>query len=126
MPICILYIKAILSQFDHKLKAKPSLTEDDSETVDLPLDLEIEGQLDMFEMEVNGEGVGDEEPDVNLEDDGASDEIAEDVASSDTATVTEIIQDAEKSIRLDPVPSDEVNVGRVSVAKVSIPNILSF
>jgi len=115
-----------LSQFDHKLKAKPSLTEDDSETVDLPLDLEIESQLNMFEMEVNGEGVGDEEPDVNLEDDGASDENAEDVASSDTATVTEIIQDAEKSIRLDPVPSDEVNVGHVSVAKVSIPNILSF
>ena len=86
--------------------------------MDLPLDLEVESQLDMFETEVNGEGVGDEEPDVDLEDDG--DEIAEDVASSDTAAVTEIIQDAEKSIRLDPVPSDEVNVGRVSVAKVSV------
>lgn len=105
-----------MSRFNRKPKAKPSSTDD--ETVDLPLDLEVESQLDMFETEVNGEGVGDEEPDVDLEDDG--DEIAEDVASSDTAAVTKIIQDAEKSIRLDPVPSDEVNVGRVSVAKVSV------
>ena len=111
-----------MSQFDRKRKTNPSPTEDGDETVNLPLDLEIESQLDMLETEVNGEGVGDEEPDV-LEDN--SDEIAEDVASSDTADIMEIIQDAEQSIRLDPVPLDEVNVGRVSVAKVSIQYILT-
>lgn len=89
--------------------------------MDLPLDLEIESQLDMLETEVNGEGVGDEEPDVDLED---NDELADDVASSDDAAVMEIIRDAELSIRLDPLLSDEVNVGRVSVAKVSFQYIL--
>ena len=89
--------------------------------MDLPLDLEIESQLDMLEMEVNGEGVGDEEPDVDLED---NDEVAKDVASSNAAAVMEIIRDAELSIRLDPLLSDEVNVGCVSVAKVSFQYIL--
>ena len=104
-----------MSQFNHKLNAKPT-----DETVDLPLDLEIESQLTMLEAEVNGEGVGDEEPDVDLEDD----EIAGNVATSDAAAVTEIIRDAEASIRLDPLPTDEANLGRVSIAKVSSPNIL--
>jgi len=109
---------AILSQFDHKLKAKP--TDKGDETVDLPIDLEIESQLNMLKAEVNGEGVGDEEPDVDSDDD----EIAGDVVTSDAAAVTEIIHDAEASIRLDPLPSDEANLGRVLIAKVSSPNIL--
>ena len=107
-----------MSQFNHKLKAKP--TDNGDETVDLPIDLEIESQLNMLEAEVNGDGVGDEEPGVDLEDD----EIAGDVATSDAAAVTEIIRDAEASIRLDPLPTDEANLGRVSIAKVSSPNIL--
>jgi len=83
--------------------------------MDLPIDLEIENQLDMLETEVNGEGVGDEELDIGSDDE---DEIAGDVATSDAAAVMEIIHNADKNIRLDPLPSDEANVGRVSIAKV--------
>ena len=88
--------------------------------LDLPIDLEIKSQLNMLKAEVNGEGVGDEDPDIDLEDD----EIAGDVATSDAAAVTEIIRDAEASIHLDPLPSDKANLGRVSIAKVSSQNIL--
>jgi len=84
--------------------------------MDFSIDLEIESQLDMFEAEVNGEGVGDEEPVIDSDDD---DEIAGDVASSDAAAVTDIIHDAEASIRFDHLPLDEANIGRVSIAKVS-------
>jgi len=111
--ITIITYQAILSQFSRKLKAKPS--GDDDELMDLPINLEVENQLDMFETEVNGEGVGDEELDVDSDDE---DEIAGDVAASDAAAVTEIIRDADESIRLDPLPSDEANLGRVSIAKV--------
>ena len=83
--------------------------------MDLPINLEVENQLDMFETEVNGEGVGDEELDINSDDE---DEIAGDVATSNTATVIEIICDADESICLDHLPSDEANLGRVSIAKV--------
>lgn len=100
----IALIILLLGQFNHKLKAKP--TDKGDETVDLPIDLKIESQLNMLEAEVNGKGVGDEEPDVDLEDD----EIAGDVVTSDDAAVTEIICDAEASIRLDPLPTDEANL----------------
>ena len=84
--------------------------------MDLSINLEIEGQLNMFEAELNGEGVGDEEPAVDSDDE---DEIAGDVASSDAATVADIIHDAEESIRLDPLTLAEANIGLVSIAKVS-------
>ena len=71
-------------------------TDNGDETMDLPIDLEIESQLNMLEAEVNGKGVGDEELDVDLE----NDEIASDVAASDDTAVTEIICDAEVSIYL--------------------------
>jgi hypothetical protein len=71
----------------------------------------------MFEDEVDsGEGVGDEEPNIDDEDD---DEIAGEVASSDAAAVTDIIHEADASIRLDPLPLADANFGRVSIAKVS-------
>ena len=54
-----------MSQFNSKLKVKP--TDNGDETMDLPIDLEIESQLNMLEAEVNGKGVGDEELDVDLE-----------------------------------------------------------
>ena len=82
--------------------------------MDLPINLEVENQLDMFETEVNGEGVGDE-LDIDSDDE---DEIAGDVAASDAAAVMEIICDADESICLDPLPSDEANLGHVSIAKV--------
>jgi hypothetical protein len=84
--------------------------------MDLSINVEIEGQLNMFEAELNGEGVGDEEPAVDSDDE---DEIAGDVASSDAAAVTDIIRDAEESIRLDPLTLAEANIGLVSIAKVS-------
>ena len=60
----------------------------------------------MLETEVNGKGVGDEDPDIGSDDE---DEIVGDVATSD----------AEKSIHLDPLPLNNVNLGHVSIAKVS-------
>jgi len=109
-----------LSLFNRQLKTKPvDDAEGDSEesTDAVFMDLEIEGQLDMLETEVNGEGLGDEDPDIDSDDD--LDEIAGDVAASDAAAVTEVIQDAEASIRLDPLPLGDANIGRVSIAKVS-------
>ena len=79
------------------------------------MDLEIESQLDMLETEINGDGLGDEDPDV----DSDSDEIAGDVATSNAATVTDVICDAEASIHLDRLPPEDANLGRVSIAKVS-------
>ena len=70
----------------------------------------------MLETEVNGKGVGNEDPDIGLDDE---DEIAGDVATSDAAAVTDVICDAEKSICLNPLPLDNVNLGYVSIAKVS-------
>lgn len=91
---------------------------DDNEDLEaLRVATEIEDQLDMLETEVYGDGVGDEEVIVDSDDE---DGIAGDVASSDTAAVTGIIHDADASIRLDPLPLDKANVGRVSIAKVSL------
>ena len=95
-------------------------TDNGDETMDLPMNFEIKSQLNMLKAEVNGEGVEDEELDVNLEDD----EIASNVAASDDTAVTEIICDAEASIHLDSLPTDEANLGQVLIAKVSSPNIL--
>ena len=101
-----------------KLKVKP--TDNGDETINLPIDLEIESQLNMLEAEVNGKSVGDEELDVDLE----VNEIASDIATSNDTAVTEIICDAEMSIHLDSLPTNEANLGQVSIAKVSSPNIL--
>jgi len=107
-----------LSLFNRQLKTKPVDDAEGEESMDAVfMDLEIEGQLDMLETEVNGEGLGDEDPDVDSDD---SDEIAGDVATSDAAAVTDVIRDAEASIRLDPLPLDDANLGHVSIAKVSI------
>ncbi|KDR64966.1 hypothetical protein GALMADRAFT_149121 [Galerina marginata CBS 339.88] len=52
----------------------------------------------LFEQELhgNGDGIGDEEPPVDLEDD---DEIAGDVATSDVLAVDEAIRETEESLR---------------------------
>ena len=76
----------------------------------------MEGQLDMLEAEVNGEGVGDEDPVI---DEDGEDEVAGDVAMSDAVAVTDVILDAEVSIQLDSLPPANSNLGRVSIAKVS-------
>jgi len=49
-----------------------------------------------------------------------NDEIADDVAASDALAVDEAILEAELSLRLDPLPADQANIGRISIAKVSI------
>ena len=83
---------------------------------DISLDLEMEGQLDMLEAEVNGEGVRDEDPVI---DEDGEDEVAGDVTMSDAVAVTDVILDAEVSIRLDSLPPANANLGCVSIAKVS-------
>jgi hypothetical protein len=106
-----------LSQFSRKIsKTQSADGSEGDEVMDLSIDFEIKGQLDMLEAELNGEGVGDEEPVVDSDDE---DEVAGDVASSDAAAVTDIIHNAEASIRLDPLPLAEANIGCVSIAKVS-------
>ena len=84
--------------------------------MDISLDLEMEGQLDMLEAEVNGEGVGDEDPVI---DEDGEDEVAGDVTMSDAVAVTDVILDVEVSIRLDYLPPADANLGHVSIAKVS-------
>ena len=93
-----------MSQFSRKL-----------DQGDEDADVETEKQLDMLEMElVYGDGVGDEEPEVRDNDD----EIAEDVAASDGVAVTAIVREANESIRLDALLREDVDVARVSIAKV--------
>ncbi len=100
-----------MSQFSRKLKVTPT----NEEEINVSVDLEIEGQLDMLEAKVVGEGVGDEEATVDLD---SEDEIASDVASSDAAAVTDIIRDTDASIHLDHLSLVEANVGHISIAKV--------
>jgi len=105
-----------LSLFNRPLKTKSVDDAEGEESTDAVfMDLEIESQLDMLETEINGDGLGDEDPEVDSDDD----EIAGDVATSDAAAVTDVIRDAEASIRLDPLPPNDANLGRVSIAKVS-------
>ena len=80
------------------------------------IDLEIEGQLNMLETEVNGDGIGDEDPMIDSDNE---DEIVGDVVTSDAAAVSDVIYDAEVSIHLDPLPWDDANLSCVSIAKVS-------
>jgi len=70
----------------------------------------------MLEAEIHGAGVGDEE--IVPSDD--SDEVAGDVAASDALAVDDVIRKADMSIRLDPLPANQANLGRVSIAKVSL------
>ena len=88
-----------------------------------PTEVEVERQLDLFEEEINGEGVGDEEPLVDPEEE---DEVAGDISTSDALAVEDVIREAEGSFRLDPLASDQVNLGRVSIAKVSLKFIKHF
>ena len=78
-------------------------------------DEETEKQLDMLEMEsVYGDVVGDEEPEVQ----DIDDEIAEDVVASDAAAVADVVHEANESVRLDALSREDVDVARVSIAKV--------
>jgi hypothetical protein len=104
----------VLSQFSRKLKKTPANGEDSDEGAD-PVELDIERQLDMFEDEISGPGVGDEE--LIVEDN--EDEIAGDVAASNALAVDEVIREAGLSIRLDALPAAQANIGRVCIAKVS-------
>jgi hypothetical protein len=71
-------------------------------------------QLDMLEAEIHGAGFGDEELDVD------PDQNDDDVADSDAQAVDEAIYEPELSVRLDVLPSDQANIGCISIAKVSI------
>jgi len=70
----------------------------------------------MFDAEINGVGVGDEEP---VPDDD-EDEIAGDIATSDAVAVDDVIREADMSIRLDALAADQANLGHVSIAKVRL------
>ncbi|KAF4610855.1 hypothetical protein D9613_006637 [Agrocybe pediades] len=97
-----LIVKAILSPFSRKTSIGRSS------------DSEIDTELDMIEEEMNaGSGMGDEE--VELDDD---DEIAADVQMSDNADVESIDEEADLDGRLDPLSSQDINVGRLSIAKL--------
>ncbi|KDR77038.1 hypothetical protein GALMADRAFT_210201 [Galerina marginata CBS 339.88] len=100
--------KAVLSQFDRKLKAAPNGNAVESE---------VEPQLDLFghELTSNGDGMGDEEPPVGPEDD---DEVADDVAASDVLAVNEAIREADESIRLDCGASSSSQI-RLTIARQS-------
>ena len=76
----------------------------------------VESQLDMLGAEINGVGVGDEEP---VPDDD-EDEITGDVATSDAIAVDNVICEADMSIRLDALSADQANLGHVSIAKVRL------
>jgi hypothetical protein len=110
-----------LSQFSRKLKKKSADGDSAANGDDFaddntdPFELEIEQQLDMLENEINGTGVGDDEPVMDDNDD----EIAGDVASSDALAVDAAILEASQSIRVDALSSAEANIGCVSIAKVS-------
>jgi hypothetical protein len=86
-------------------------------------EVEVERQLDLFEEEINGEGVGDKEPLVDPEDE---DEVAGDISMSNALAVEDVVHEAEGSFFLDPLPSDQVNLSRVSIAKVSLKFIKDF
>ena len=76
----------------------------------------VESQLDMLDAEINGVGVGDEEP---VPDDN-EDEIAGDVAASDAIGVDNVIHEADMSIHLDALSADQANLGHVSIVKVRL------
>jgi len=70
-------------------------------------------QLDVLEAEIHGTGFGDKELDVDS--DGNEDEIAGDVATSDALAVGEAILEADMSLRLNPLTSDQANMGCISM-----------
>jgi hypothetical protein len=76
----------------------------------------------MLEAEIHGAGVGDEE--IVPSDD--SDEVAGDVAASDALAVDDVIREADMSIRLDPLPANQANLGHVSIAKVSLLSLVAY
>ena len=75
-------------------------------------------QLDALEAKIHGTGFGDEELDVDS--DGNEDEIAGDVAASDALAVGEAILEADMSLCLNPLTSDQANMGCILIAKVRI------
>ena len=96
-----------MSQFSRRIP-----TDEDTETSEA---------LDMLAVELDqGDGYGDEEPEVGADD---GDEIAHDVATSDEATVTEIVDEADLSTRLAPLLGYEANIARVAIAKVGSQNL---
>jgi len=110
-----MWYQAILSQFSRKLKTN---SDEDEASGEDDVDIKNEKQLDALEAEVHGTGFGDEELGLNL--DGNEDEIAGDVAASDALAVDEAILEADMSLRLNPLSSDQANVGCISIAKVNI------
>ena len=105
-----------MSQFSRKPKKTTNNNDKDSEPEN-HIDVRIGRQLDELEAEFHGTGFGDEELDVGS--DGNEDEIAGDVATSDALAIDEAILEAELSVRLDLLPSNQANVGHISIAKVS-------
>ena len=106
--------QAVLSQFSHKLKKMPTR---DGEASDEAVELEVEKELNMLEEEISSFGVGDEEPEYDVENN--DNEIAADVDVSDALVVEDIICEASQSICLDALPLSEANIGCVCIAKVN-------
>ena len=105
-----------MSQFSRKPKKTTNDNDKDLEPEN-HIDVRIGRQLNKLEAEIHGTGFGDEELDIGS--DGNEDKIAGDVATSDALAVDEAILEAELSVHLDPLPSNQANVGRISIAKVS-------
>ncbi|KAF9470101.1 hypothetical protein BDN70DRAFT_940066, partial [Pholiota conissans] len=63
-------------------------------------------------------GVGDEEPILDGDGSGSSDEVAEDVAVSDASAVDEVIREADESIRLDSPSLVDERITCISIAKL--------
>jgi hypothetical protein len=107
--------QAVLSQFSHKLKKVPANR--DGKASEEAIELEVEKELDMLEEEISCFGVGDEEPEYDVEND--EDGIAEDIDISDALVVEDVICEASQSIHLDALPVSEANIGCVCIAKVN-------
>ena len=97
--------------------------DDHSSGMEDPTEVEVERQLDLFEEEINGEGVRDEEPLVNPEEEN---EVAGDIFMRNALAVEEVIHKAEGSFYLTPFPFDQVNLSQVLIVKVSLKFIKHF
>ena len=77
--------------------------------------VDVDKELDMLEQELNGDGVGDKEPEVD-----DTNEIAADVMASNSVVLEDIVTAAELDARLIPLTTCDANLGRLSIAKVFI------
>ncbi len=82
----------------------------------------VDDELDMLEQELNsGDSTSDEDP--VLDED--QDNIAADVVASDSEAINGVIEEDERdTFRLDELSAAETNLGRLSIAKVGLIDVL--